>query len=92
MKKLGKSAYLAVVAAVAFVAIFGFMLIKFDTESKQNSMELSIEEQSVKNSAIQECFKSATVTTTEGNIQKVEPVFYIYILCLQDKGYTTNFK
>jgi len=79
MRAIRRNVYVLFVLALGIVA---FAFIK--TSSDLKAAEL-------KNTAIQECFKAATVTTKADNTERVEPIFYIYQLCLQDKGYTTNY-
>lgn len=82
----------AILFASAILLGAAVMIKSIEAKSQYGEKELNIQEQSVKNEAIQECFSAATITTKDGNTEKTEPVFYIYMLCLQDKGYTTNFK
>jgi len=52
---------------------------------------LNIFNQSVKNTAIQGCLESSYIKTVGDKTERMEPSFYVYTLCIKDKGLTTTY-
>ena len=92
MNRLNKFSLTLIIFAIATLLVSGLLAFKIYSDSKVAYKELEVQQQSNKNTAVQDCFKATENITREGDDERSEPVFYLYILCMEDKGYTTNFK
>lgn len=45
----------------------------------------------IKSNAIQGCLESSYIKTQGDKSEKQEPSFYVYTLCIKDKGLTTTY-
>lgn len=74
--------YIKLATSIVFVlilAVFGFLF-------------LDIYRASTVSNAIQGCLESSFIRTQAENFEKQEPSFYVYTLCIKDKGLQTTFK
>lgn len=74
-----------------FLICFVLVYIQFSKIVSLKEDQLSHEKQIEKSYAIDACMKAATATTDEGRLQRIEPILYVYKLCIEDKGYTTSY-
>jgi hypothetical protein len=78
--------------AILSIIVFAIALIIFAAIiDRQVPAFIAVQNQALRNQAVQECFQNASYEYVNGNNAKVtEPIKSWYVSCLADKGYTST--
>ncbi len=80
----------ALIIAITIFIVASFAFLKYEEYLDTMDRKADINEQEVKNIAVDECLRAGKLVSQKDNGQLTEPALYYYQLCLKDKGYETS--